>query len=329
MTFWMWSNRRKLSARPPAKTPQQKKITFPAVYGIERSRDMAEQERLAAHLALQPFGDRAQRLRELADLVVRRMHDSSDRWHHREDPRGPAAGRARAGGVARKGAGADHRRRRSGRTDRRAIKPGHSVAERLRRSKCSSGCPTSAAAAIKLAAALDHFGIDVTGRICLDVGSSTGGFTDCLLQRGAARVWAIDVGHGQIDWKLRNDPRVVVREGVNARYLTAEDFPEKFDLAVCDASFISAHAADSRDCSAARRNGRNGHCWSSRNSKSERGRSAKAASCAIPRCIRPPAIACEAPSKRWGSGLISSRVRSWAPKAIGNFLLYASREPNQ
>ena len=92
---------------------------------------------------------------------------------------------------------------------------------------------------LKLAAALDQFGIDPVGHACLDVGSSTGGFTDCLLQRGAALVWSIDVGHGQLDWKLRNDPRVVVREGVNARYITAEDVPVKFDLAVCDASFIS------------------------------------------------------------------------------------------
>jgi len=92
----------------------------------------------------------------------------------------------------------------------------------------------------KLAGALDAFHIDVTGRTCLDVGASTGGFTDCLLQRGAAKVWAIDVGHGQLDWKLRNDPRVVVREGINARYLAPEDFPERFDFAVCDASFISA-----------------------------------------------------------------------------------------
>src|ERR1700686_1531879 len=91
----------------------------------------------------------------------------------------------------------------------------------------------------KLAAALDHWAIDVEGRVCLDVGASTGGFTDCLLQRGAARVWSIDVGHGQLDWKLRNDPRVVVREGMNARYLRPEDFPEKFRLSVCDASFIS------------------------------------------------------------------------------------------
>src|SRR5213076_2491388 len=74
----------------------------------------------------------------------------------------------------------------------------------------------------------------------IDVGSSTGGFTDCLLQHGASLVWSIDVGQGQLDWKLRNDPRVVVREGLNARFLTTEDIPVKFDLAACDASFISA-----------------------------------------------------------------------------------------
>jgi 23S rRNA (cytidine1920-2'-O)/16S rRNA (cytidine1409-2'-O)-methyltransferase len=91
----------------------------------------------------------------------------------------------------------------------------------------------------KLAGALDHWSLDVSGFTCIDVGASTGGFTDCLLQRGAAKVWAVDVGHGQIDWKLRNHPRVVVQEGVNARYLAAANFPIKFDLAVCDASFIS------------------------------------------------------------------------------------------
>ena len=92
---------------------------------------------------------------------------------------------------------------------------------------------------LKLEAAIDHFGIEVAGRICLDVGSSTGGFTDCLLQRGAARVYAIDVGTGQLDWKLRNDPRVVVREQVNARYLTRNEVPEPINLVVCDVSFIS------------------------------------------------------------------------------------------
>jgi 23S rRNA (cytidine1920-2'-O)/16S rRNA (cytidine1409-2'-O)-methyltransferase len=92
---------------------------------------------------------------------------------------------------------------------------------------------------LKLEAALDHFGIQVKGRTCLDVGSSTGGFTDCLLQRGAARVYAIDVGTAQLDWKLRNDPRVIVKEQVNARYLTRSEVPEPIALAVCDVSFIS------------------------------------------------------------------------------------------
>jgi 23S rRNA (cytidine1920-2'-O)/16S rRNA (cytidine1409-2'-O)-methyltransferase len=75
--------------------------------------------------------------------------------------------------------------------------------------------------------------------VCLDVGASTGGFTDCLLQNGAAKVFAIDVGHNQIDWRVRNDQRVEVREGVNARYLKPEDFPVKFDVVAVDVSFIS------------------------------------------------------------------------------------------
>ena len=92
---------------------------------------------------------------------------------------------------------------------------------------------------LKLEAALKEFQIDVRGLVCLDVGASTGGFTDCLLQNGAAQVFAIDVGHNQIDWRLRNDPRVEVREGVNARYLNPGDFPTSFDLVVIDVSFIS------------------------------------------------------------------------------------------
>jgi len=92
---------------------------------------------------------------------------------------------------------------------------------------------------LKLEAALREFQIDVSGLVCLDVGASTGGFTDCLLQNGAKKVFAVDVGHNQIDWRLRNDPRVEVREGVNARYLTPDDFPQKFDLVVMDVSFIS------------------------------------------------------------------------------------------
>lgn len=91
----------------------------------------------------------------------------------------------------------------------------------------------------KLEAALEHFQIQTAGRVCLDVGSSTGGFTDCLLQRGAVRVHAVDVGANQLDWKMRSDPRVIVHEGLNARYLRFEDIGEAIDLAVCDVSFIS------------------------------------------------------------------------------------------
>jgi 23S rRNA (cytidine1920-2'-O)/16S rRNA (cytidine1409-2'-O)-methyltransferase len=118
-------------------------------------------------------------------------------------------------------------------------KPGHAFPSECK-VDVTERMPYVSRGGYKLAAALEHFQIDVSAWICLDVGSSTGGFTDCLLQRGAARVWAVDAGHGQLDWKLRNDLRVVVREGVNARYLEASDFPEAFDLAVCDASFISA-----------------------------------------------------------------------------------------
>ncbi len=92
---------------------------------------------------------------------------------------------------------------------------------------------------LKLEAALREFVVDVEGLTCIDIGASTGGFTDCLLQHGAALVFAIDVGHNQIDWRLRTDTRVSVREGVNARYLMPEDFDCRFDLAVMDVSFIS------------------------------------------------------------------------------------------
>jgi 23S rRNA (cytidine1920-2'-O)/16S rRNA (cytidine1409-2'-O)-methyltransferase len=92
---------------------------------------------------------------------------------------------------------------------------------------------------LKLAHALDAFGVAVAGREALDIGASTGGFTDVLLQRGAARVVALDVGHGQLDWRLRGHPRVVVIEGANARYLTPADVPGPFDLVCIDVSFIS------------------------------------------------------------------------------------------
>jgi 23S rRNA (cytidine1920-2'-O)/16S rRNA (cytidine1409-2'-O)-methyltransferase len=92
---------------------------------------------------------------------------------------------------------------------------------------------------LKLAAALRHFAIDITGEICIDIGSSTGGFTDALLQAGAARVHAVDCGAGQLDWKLRNHPLVIVHEGINARDLAFSDIGELAGLITCDVSFIS------------------------------------------------------------------------------------------
>jgi len=92
---------------------------------------------------------------------------------------------------------------------------------------------------LKMEGALTHFAMNPTGWTCLDIGASTGGFTDCLLQHGAEKVWAIDVGHSQLDWKIRSDPRVIVREKLNARYLTREDIPDPIRLCVIDVSFIS------------------------------------------------------------------------------------------
>src|SRR5215471_18673122 len=93
--------------------------------------------------------------------------------------------------------------------------------------------------ALKLESALDYFRVDLQGKTALDIGASTGGFTDCMLQRGAEKVYAVDVGYGQLDWKLRNDPRVVVLEKINARFLTRDQVPELVDVCAVDVSFIS------------------------------------------------------------------------------------------
>jgi 23S rRNA (cytidine1920-2'-O)/16S rRNA (cytidine1409-2'-O)-methyltransferase len=122
--------------------------------------------------------------------------------------------------------------------ERRIEKSGELVAEAATLELRGQDHPWVSRGGIKLAFALDFFAIDPTGRICLDVGASTGGFTDVLLARGAAKVYAVDVGHGQLAWKLRQDPRVVVLERVNARNLTREEMPEPPSLIVCDASFI-------------------------------------------------------------------------------------------
>jgi 23S rRNA (cytidine1920-2'-O)/16S rRNA (cytidine1409-2'-O)-methyltransferase len=123
-----------------------------------------------------------------------------------------------------------------------APKAGTMVARDCEITVASPDHPYVGRGGLKLAHALDTFHIPVAGAVALDIGASTGGFTDVLLQRGAARVVALDVGHGQLDWKLRNDPRVTVMEHVNARYLAAEQLPEAaraFDLVTIDVSFIS------------------------------------------------------------------------------------------
>ena len=121
----------------------------------------------------------------------------------------------------------------------RRDKPGTAVKEAARLEVRGGREPFVSRAGRKLAAALDHFALDPTGLVCLDVGASTGGFTDCLLQRGAVRVYAIDVGYGQLDARLRADPRVVVMERTNARFLPPDALPERPALAVIDVSFIS------------------------------------------------------------------------------------------
>jgi 23S rRNA (cytidine1920-2'-O)/16S rRNA (cytidine1409-2'-O)-methyltransferase len=120
----------------------------------------------------------------------------------------------------------------------KAEKPGHSVPENARIDVIEPLKYVSRGG-LKLESALAHFAIDPTGKVCMDVGTSTGGFTDCLLQYGAARVHAVDTGAGQIDWKLRTDPRVILHEKLNARYLKPEEIGEAVQVMACDVSFIS------------------------------------------------------------------------------------------
>ena len=123
--------------------------------------------------------------------------------------------------------------------ERKLSKAGEMLAEDAPLEVRGKDHPWVSRGGIKLAHGLDHFGFDVTGAVALDVGSSTGGFTDVLLSRGAAKVYAVDVGTNQLAWKLRQDERVVVLEQTNARHLTAEQVPEPIDVVTCDVSFIS------------------------------------------------------------------------------------------
>lgn len=121
----------------------------------------------------------------------------------------------------------------------RVSKPGELLVEDAPLEIRSTDHPWVSRGGLKLAYGLAHFGFPVTGRVCLDIGASTGGFTDVLLNSGAARVHAVDVGHGQLAWKLRQDPRVVVHEKTNARYLDSTKIGDVIEALVCDASFIS------------------------------------------------------------------------------------------
>ena len=121
---------------------------------------------------------------------------------------------------------------------RRIDKPGQQVPADAALEVKGQDHPWVSRGGLKLAHALDHFAIDPANRVCLDIGASTGGFTDVLLARGAARVFAVDVGHGQLAWKLRQDARVIVLEKTNARYLSRDEVPEPVSLIACDTSFI-------------------------------------------------------------------------------------------
>lgn len=126
---------------------------------------------------------------------------------------------------------------------RRLDKPGQSVDLGTVIELRGAAHPWASRGGVKLAHALDHFAIDPTGLVALDVGASTGGFTDVLLARGAARVYAVDVGHGQLAWRLRQDPRAVVLERLNVRSIDPSHVPEPVDLVVCDVSFIGLETA--------------------------------------------------------------------------------------
>ena len=121
----------------------------------------------------------------------------------------------------------------------KADKPGVSYEETVQLEVRGAACPYVSRGGLKLEKALRDFGVVPKGFVCSDSGASTGGFTDCLLQQGASKVFAIDVGYGQLDWKIRSDPRVVVMERTNIRYVTPEDLGEQLDLSVVDVSFIS------------------------------------------------------------------------------------------
>ena len=162
-------------------------------------------------------------------------------------------------------------------------------------------CPYVSRGGLKLEKALRDFGVDPTGYVCSDSGASTGGFTDCLLQQGASKVFAIDVGYGQLAWKIRSDPRVVVMERTNIRYVTPEDLGEALDLSVVDVSFISLRIVLPAIQRLLKPTGQV-LCLSSRSLRQGRRTSGKRASSATRRCMNR------------SCGTLSRWLRSWASR---------------
>jgi 23S rRNA (cytidine1920-2'-O)/16S rRNA (cytidine1409-2'-O)-methyltransferase len=205
--------------------------------------------------------------------------------------------------------------------ERRIDKSGESIAETTDIEIRGRDHPWVSRGGIKLAHALDHFAIDVDGLVALDIGASTGGFTDVLLTRGAARVHAVDVGRGQLAWKLRQDKRVVVHEGVNARYLSDAEIAEPVDIITCDASFIGLATVLPAALARAKTAQRYWWRWSSRNSKPVPALSAKAGSSATRKSTARCATMPRSGSTRSSGGRSSAlpTARSPAPPATASF----------
>ena len=205
--------------------------------------------------------------------------------------------------------------------ERRIAKSGDALAQDTPLEVRGQDHPWVSRGGLKLDHALRHFGLSPTGRICLDIGASTGGFTDVLLAHGAAKVHAVDVGHGQLAWKLRNDPRVVVHEKTNARYLTRDTVADPIDALVCDASFIGlATLLPGAACAV-----RAGRLGGGADQAAVRGRAARPSAarawCATPRFTRRCASVSPPGGRRCRAGgcWASPKARSPGRKATASF----------
>jgi 23S rRNA (cytidine1920-2'-O)/16S rRNA (cytidine1409-2'-O)-methyltransferase len=198
---------------------------------------------------------------------------------------------------------------------RKASKAGQRVAPDVEVEVLDPGEGYVSRGGFKLASALDTFSLQVTGLVAMDVGASTGGFTDCLLRRGAQKVYAIDVGYGQLAWQLRQDSRVVVLERCNVRYLNHEQVPESVDLAVIDTSFISLKKVIPKVLEFLKSSGQLLALIKPQFEVDE-SRWAREELCVIPRCI----------SRWWESWKISVEVRDWRSRGLRSQASWAPKE---